>query len=79
MKEWLKNLTSDAKGLPATRLVLSLFMFLLLCICSLIMVICYVKNGTPIDNTFIITLCGSITTMSGLSVIDKGVKNEKSE
>ena len=77
LNNWLKELTSDAKGLPSTRLVLSLFMFVLLSVVCLIMVVAYVINKTSIDNTLIITLCGSITTMSGLSIVDKGGKNDK--
>lgn len=64
MKNWIKQLLSDVNGLPSTRLHLAWAMFVAL-IVSLI-----VDN----DSSTIGLIIGGMTTLAGLSVVDKKQK-----
>ena len=66
MKEWIKKLLSDVNGLPSTRLHLAWAMFVAL-IVSLIM---------KTDSGTIGLIIGGMTTMAGLSVVDKKQKEQ---
>ena len=66
MKQWIKALLSDINGQPSTRLHLAWAMFIALII-SLI-----VKN----DSGTIGLIIGGMTTLAGLSVVDKKQKDE---
>lgn len=61
MKNWIKQLLSDANGLPSTRLHLAWAMFFALII-SLIM---------KASDATIGLIIGGITALAGLSVVDK--------
>lgn len=61
MKNWIKQLLSDVNGLPSTRLHLAWALFFAL-IVSLIV-------GS--DSGIIGLIIGGMTTMAGLSVVDK--------
>lgn len=64
MKEWIKKLLSDVNGLPSTRLHLAWAMFVAL-IVSLIV---------DSDSGTIGLIIGGMTTLAGLSVVDKKQK-----
>jgi hypothetical protein len=64
MKEWIKKLLSDVNGLPSTRLHLAWAMFVAL-IVSLIM---------KTDSGTVGLIIGGMTTLAGLSVVDKKQK-----
>ena len=66
MKQWIKNLLSDAKGLPSTRLHLAWGLFITLNIALFV----------GANDTTIGLILGSMTTLAGISVIDKGGENE---
>ena len=66
MKQWISKLLSDSKNLPSTRLHLAWGLFFLLC---------YAVYANKSDST-ITAIIGGMATMAGLSVIDKGGKNE---
>lgn len=65
MKQWIKNLLSDAKGLPSTRLHLAWGLFVTLNIALFV----------GANDTTIGLILGSMTTLAGISVIDKGSSN----
>ena len=67
MKQWIKDLLSDAKGLPSTRLHLAWGLFITLNIALILK-----ANDTTIG-----LILGSMTTLAGISVIDKGDNNER--
>ena len=64
MKEWIKKLLSDVNGLPSTRLHLAWAMFVAL-IVSLIV---------DTDSGKVGLIIGGMTTLAGLSVVDKKQK-----
>jgi hypothetical protein len=64
LKQWIKQLLSDVNGLPSTRLHLAWAMFVAL-IVSLIV-------GT--DSGTVGLIIGGMTTLAGLSVVDKKQK-----
>ena len=64
MKQWIKTLLSDINGQPSTRLHLAWAMFIAL-IVSLIV-------GT--DSGTVGLIIGGMTTLAGLSVVDKKQK-----
>ena len=64
LKEWIKKLLSDVNGLPSTRLHLAWAMFFAL-IVSLIV---------ESDSGTIGLIIGGMTTLAGLSVVDKKQK-----
>ena len=64
MKNWIKQLLSDVNGLPSTRLHLAWAMFVAL-IVSLIV---------DTDSSTIGLIIGGMTTLAGLSVVDKKQK-----
>ena len=64
MKEWIKKLLSDVNGLPSTRLHLAWAMFIALII-SLIV---------ESDSGTIGLIIGGMTTLAGLSVVEKKQK-----
>lgn len=64
---WIKNLLSDSKNLPSTRLHLAWGCFFLLCYAV------YVDKAEYIVNAVALAMAG----MSGISVWDKGGKNDK--
>lgn len=66
MKKWIKKLLSDSKNLPSTRLHLAWGCFFLLCYAV------YVNKAEYI----ITSVSLSMATMCGISVFDKGGKNE---
>lgn len=72
MKKWIKSLLSDVKGLPSTRIHISLGCFLLLCY--------YIGyntyKGVPIQVEVVWALISWASVMSGVSILDKGKKDE---
>lgn len=66
MKKWIKDLLSDAKGFPSVRLHLSVGCFFLFC---------YAVYSNKPDGT-LTTIALSMTAMCGVSIFDKGGKNE---
>ena len=66
MKEWIKDLLRDSKGLPSTRLHLAWGLFFTLNIALFV----------GANETIIGLILGSMTTLAGISVIDKGGKDE---
>jgi len=64
MKNWIKQLLSDVNGLPSTRLHLAWAMFVAL-IVSLIV---------DTDSGTVGLIIGGMTTLAGLSVVDKKQK-----
>ena len=64
MKDWIKKLLSDVNGLPSTRLHLAWAMFVAL-IVSLIV---------DTDSGTVGLIIGGMTTLAGLSVVDKKQK-----
>jgi hypothetical protein len=64
MKQWIKQLLSDVNGLPSTRLHLAWAMFVAL-IVSLIV---------DTDSGTVGLIIGGMTTLAGLSVVDKKQK-----
>ena len=64
MKSWIKQLLSDVNGLPSTRLHLAWAMFVAL-IVSLIV---------DTDSGTVGLIIGGMTTLAGLSVVDKKQK-----
>jgi hypothetical protein len=64
MKNWIKKLLSDVNGLPSTRLHLAWAMFVAL-IVSLIV---------DTDSGTVGLIIGGMTTLAGLSVVDKKQK-----
>lgn len=64
MKNWIKQLLSDVNGLPSTRLHLAWAMFIAL-IVSLIV---------DTDSGTVGLIIGGMTTLAGLSVVDKKQK-----
>lgn len=63
---WVKRLLSDAKGEPSTRLHLAWGLFITLNIALF----------TGANDTTIGLIIGGMTTLAGLSVADKGGKND---
>lgn len=61
MKNWIKQLLSDANGLPSTRLHLAWAMFFALIISLII----------KASDATIGLIIGGITALAGLSVVDK--------
>ena len=70
MKKWIIKLLSDSKNLPSTRLHLAWGCFFVLLI--------YIILKEPQADVVWALICG-ISTMAGLSVIDKGNKNEENK
>lgn len=64
MKQWIKQLLSDVNGQPSTRLHLAWAMFVAL-IVSLIV---------DTDSGTVGLIIGGMTTLAGLSVVDKKQK-----
>ena len=64
MKKWIKQLLSDVNGLPSTRLHLAWAMFVAL-IVSLIV---------DTDSGTVGLIIGGMTTLAGLSVVEKKQK-----
>jgi hypothetical protein len=64
LKNWIKQLLSDVNGLPSTRLHLAWAMFVAL-IVSLIV---------DTDSGTVGLIIGGMTTLAGLSVVDKKQK-----
>lgn len=67
LKQWIKQLLSDVNGLPSTRLHLAWAMFIALII-SLIL---------KTDSGTIGLIIGGMTTLAGLSVIEKKQTEQK--
>lgn len=67
MKQWIKQLLSDVNGLPSTRLHLAWAMFFALII-SLIL---------KTDSGTIGLIIGGMTTLAGLSVVEKKQTEQK--
>lgn len=74
MKQWIKDLLSDAKGLPSTRLHLAWFFSFII---AFYIFYCLYK-GVEIRKDILTTLLISVSSMAGISIFDKGGKNEKS-
>lgn len=66
MKKWIIKLLSDSKNLPSTRLHLAWGCFFLLCFAV------YADKSEPV----ITAIIGGMSIMCGISVLDKGDKNE---
>ncbi len=66
MKKWISKLLSDSKNLPSTRLHLAWGCFFLLCYAV------YADKSEPV----ITAIIGGMSIMCGISVLDKGYKNE---
>lgn len=66
MKQWIIKLLSDSKNLPSTRLHLAWGCFFLLCFAV------YSNKSEPV----ITAIIGGMSIMCGISVLDKGGKNE---
>jgi hypothetical protein len=64
MKDWVKKLLSDVNGLPSTRLHLAWAMFFAL----IVSLIVNTDSGT------VGLIIGGMTTLAGLSVVDKKQK-----
>lgn len=64
MKQWIKQLLSDVNGLPSTRLHLAWAMFVAL----IVSLIVNTDSGT------VGLIIGGMTTLAGLSVVDKKQK-----
>lgn len=72
MKEWIIKLLSDSKNLPSTRLHLSWFFAF---ITAFYIFYCLYK-GIEIRNDILTTLLLSVSSMAGISIFEKGGKNE---
>lgn len=66
MKKWIIKLLSDSKNLPSTRLHLAWGCFFLLCYA--------VYSNKPVE--VITAIITGMAVMCGISVLDKGNKNE---
>lgn len=66
---WIKRLLSDSKNLPSTRLHLAWGCFFLMC---------YAVYSNK-SESIITTLMTGMSIMSGISVLDKGGKDGKSD
>lgn len=64
---WISKLLSDSKNLPSTRLHLAWGCFFLLCYAV------YANKSEPV----ITAIIGGMSIMCGISVFDKGGKDEK--
>lgn len=64
MKQWIKALLSDINGMPSTRLHLAWAMFVAL----IVSLIVNTDSGT------VGLIIGGMTTLAGLSVVDKKQK-----
>ena len=72
MKKWIIKLLSDSKNLPSTRLHLAWFFAF---IAAFYIFYCLYK-GAEIRNDILTTLLLSISSMAGISIFEKGGKNE---